>query len=145
MSAVICSTPQGTACQEQGKRFRRKVPCRTDKRHYILETERMPLQPIPFPEVRKGRFFGNRLRRHAAVRILVGADNHKFCNYSMVSLLCRVSPGFLCSERCSLHCHTMPFSFLLLPPNLNKLKKNEKNIAKNRKNLLTNDILCGIL
>lgn len=145
MSAVICSTPQGTACQERERRFRRKVPCRRNKRHCILETEHMPLQPKLFPEVRKVRFCGNRLCRHVAVHILVGADNHKFCNYSMVSLLCRAVPGFLRSEQCSLHCHTMPFFLSALLCYLNKFKKNEKNIAKNEKILLTNDIECDIL
>ena len=90
--AVISNTPQGRAYQEQGKQCLRTVLCRTDRHRCIPETEHMPLQPKRFPAAPKDRFGSGTLCEDSlsAVHMRFVSDNHKFCNYSMVSLLCRL-------------------------------------------------------
>ena len=97
MFAVISNTPQGRAYQEQGKQCLRTVLCRTDRHRCIPGTEHMPLQPKQFPAAPKDRFGSSTLCEDSlsAVHMRFVSDNHKFCNYSMVSLLCRlILPAF---------------------------------------------------
>ena len=90
--AVISNTPQGRAYQEQGKQCLRTVLCRTDRHRCIPGTEHMPLQPKQFPAAPKDRFGSSTLCADSLsdVHMRFVSDNHKFCNYSMVSLLCRL-------------------------------------------------------
>ena len=140
--AVISNTPQGRAYQEQGKQCLRTVLCRTDRHRCIPETEHMPLQPKRFPAAPKDRFGSGTLcvDSLSAVHMRFVSDNHKFCNYSMVSLLCRlILPAFFCVwSFYSLHFHTI-HSVILCYAYVALIMKLRKYQLKNIKFLLTND------